>query len=59
MALSKEDAAGLQTDLERLQQAGIRSRGSGKSGIRGEVGEASEGKVDGHVLRRARWWWFS
>ena len=24
-----------------------------------QIGEASEGKLVGHILRRARWWWFS
>ena len=36
-----------------------RGRGSGKSGIRGEIGGASERKVNGQILRRARWLWFS
>ena len=35
--------------------AGKGGRGSSKLGIRGEAGEASEGKVDEHILRRARW----
>ena len=30
-----------------------------KIGIFGEVGQASERKVVGHIFRRAIWWWYS